>query len=75
MAITEGGSPKGIGSSTSYLAPKEAQSTEATNLNTSALTQKQSDAIARLRALGSELRRFISAGKRGHKDEHNSIGL
>ena len=74
MAITEG-SPQEADWPTDYLIAKEAQaqSAELANLHIVESTQKQPDVIARLKALGSELRRFIRAGKRGGGG--HSIGL
>ena len=75
MAITEGSVPERDWS-TGYLVAKkaQAQSANVANLNVVESTQKQSDAIAKLKALGSELRRFIRAGKRSGGGGH-SIGL
>ena len=75
MAITEG-SPQETDWSTGYLTAKEAraQSANVANLDIVESTQKQLDAIAKLKALGSEFRRFIRVGKRSGGGGH-SIGL
>jgi len=75
MAITEGGN-EDRGYSTGGLAAQErAQSSGIVQPDQIVLTQKQSEAMNKLKALGAELRRFVSVGRRAHKDEHNSIGL
>ena len=74
MAISEGGS-ESTGYSTGGLTAQEAQLNKVVQPDQTILTQKQSEAMDKLKALGAELRRFVSAGKRAHKDEHNEIGL
>jgi hypothetical protein len=75
MAITEGFSQE-TDWSTGYLTAKEtqAQLAEVANPKINEPTQVPLDGIAKLKALGEELRRFIRLGKRGGGGGH-SIGL